>query len=207
MSSLAELQVLFDCENAARIITLNRPKALTALNLSMVRQIYPKMKEWMIDENAAVIQSAKSALECGNIDVALKEIDKAVGNQIVEYSYQRRKNFDILAFFYFITGNVEKLQRKLKVVERLSRKLFHCTLSCVKRCRTNFISIFNCCNIWPDQAEKLRTQLEEANLSIPEVDPNVRLLDPPPRAMTENWPLFTVTKGPFDVSLIALGTA
>uniref|UniRef100_A0A914QXP6 Coatomer WD associated region domain-containing protein n=1 Tax=Panagrolaimus davidi TaxID=227884 RepID=A0A914QXP6_9BILA len=79
------------------------------------------------------------ALECGNIDVALeaaKEIDdKDVwevlaqaaflqGNhQIVEYSYQRTKNFDKLAFLYFIPGNVEKLQRMLKVVPM--RKDYH----------------------------------------------------------------------------------
>uniref|UniRef100_A0A914PX22 Coatomer WD associated region domain-containing protein n=1 Tax=Panagrolaimus davidi TaxID=227884 RepID=A0A914PX22_9BILA len=60
------------------------------------------------------------AFECRNIDIALeaaKEIDdKAVweslaqaallqGNhQIVEYSYQRTKNFDKLVFLYFITG-------------------------------------------------------------------------------------------------------
>ena len=79
------------------------------------------------------------ALECGNIDVALvaaKDIDdKAVwealaqaallqGNhQIVEYSYQRTKNFDKLAFLYFVTGNTEKLQRMLKVAQM--RKDYH----------------------------------------------------------------------------------
>uniref|UniRef100_A0A914PNA0 3-hydroxyisobutyryl-CoA hydrolase n=1 Tax=Panagrolaimus davidi TaxID=227884 RepID=A0A914PNA0_9BILA len=115
MSSTEESEVQFDCENAARIITLNRPKVLNALTLSMVRQIYQQMKEWMIDENAGldmVVEFVKDqktrfgvALEYGNIYVALevaKEIDDKVvwealaqaallqGNyQIVEYSYQR----------------------------------------------------------------------------------------------------------------------
>uniref|UniRef100_A0A914QSI7 3-hydroxyisobutyryl-CoA hydrolase, mitochondrial n=1 Tax=Panagrolaimus davidi TaxID=227884 RepID=A0A914QSI7_9BILA len=71
MSSTAESEVLFDCENAARIITLNRPKALNALNLSMVRQIYPKMKEWMIDENAGlvIIKGAGDKAFCAGGDV------------------------------------------------------------------------------------------------------------------------------------------
>jgi coatomer protein complex subunit alpha (xenin) len=173
------------------------------------------------------------ALECGNIDVALeaaKEIDdKAVwealaqaallqGNhQIVEYSYQRTKNFDKLAFLYFITGNVEKLQRMLKVAQM--RKDYHGNFSIAlylgdveERTRllkdagqTSLAYLTAATHGLNDQAEKLRTQLEEANLPIPEVDPNARLLAPPPpvRPLTENWPLLTVTKGPFDASLIA----
>uniref|UniRef100_A0A914PJU7 3-hydroxyisobutyryl-CoA hydrolase, mitochondrial n=1 Tax=Panagrolaimus davidi TaxID=227884 RepID=A0A914PJU7_9BILA len=53
MSSTAESEVLFNRENSAKDITFNRAKALNAL--LMVRQIYPKMKEWMIDENAGLV--------------------------------------------------------------------------------------------------------------------------------------------------------
>ncbi|KAJ1339880.1 hypothetical protein BSLG_005540 [Batrachochytrium salamandrivorans] len=67
------------------------------------------------------------AIECGNIDVALemsKVIEKeeywnklgieALGqgnHQVVEYVYQRIKNFDRLSFLYVATGNVEKLKK------------------------------------------------------------------------------------------------
>ena len=69
MSSSSEAEVLFETHGAARIITLNRPKALNALNLPMVRKIYPTMKvslilnflynhsiqEWQKDPNTGLV--------------------------------------------------------------------------------------------------------------------------------------------------------
>ncbi|KAE9556075.1 hypothetical protein FO519_000709 [Halicephalobus sp. NKZ332] len=55
MSSSAEADILLDTHGAARIITLNRPKALNALNLSMVKKIYPAMKEWQKDPNTGLV--------------------------------------------------------------------------------------------------------------------------------------------------------
>ena len=46
MSSAATDEVLFEVKNRVGIITMNRTKQLNALNLSMVRQIHPKLKEW-----------------------------------------------------------------------------------------------------------------------------------------------------------------
>ena len=38
-------------------------------------------------------------------------------HQIVEFSYQKTKNFERLSFLYLITGNVEKLGKMLKIAE------------------------------------------------------------------------------------------
>lgn len=40
----AAAEVLLERRGCAGVITLNRPKALNALNLSMIRQIYPQLK-------------------------------------------------------------------------------------------------------------------------------------------------------------------
>ena len=38
-------------------------------------------------------------------------------HQIVEFSYQKTKNFERLSFLYLITGNLEKLSKMLKIAE------------------------------------------------------------------------------------------
>lgn len=38
--------------------------------------------------------------------------------KVVEMAYQRTKNFDRLAFLYLITGNLQKLQKMMKIGER-----------------------------------------------------------------------------------------
>lgn len=44
MSSHAEPEVLLEKVGRAGVITMNRPKVLNALNLTMIRQIYPQLK-------------------------------------------------------------------------------------------------------------------------------------------------------------------
>ncbi len=38
-------------------------------------------------------------------------------HQIVEFSYQKTKNYERLSFLYLITGNLEKLSKMLKIAE------------------------------------------------------------------------------------------
>ncbi|KAK5974013.1 3-hydroxyisobutyryl-CoA hydrolase mitochondrial [Trichostrongylus colubriformis] len=44
--STAPSEIIVEKQGTKRILTLNRPKALNALNLSMCREIYPRFREW-----------------------------------------------------------------------------------------------------------------------------------------------------------------
>lgn len=73
------------------------------------------------------------ALECGNVDVALQcagaldddstwhrlgqEALRQGNVQVVEYCYQKTKNFERLSFMYLVTGAQEKLRKMLKIAE------------------------------------------------------------------------------------------
>ncbi|XP_054828948.1 3-hydroxyisobutyryl-CoA hydrolase, mitochondrial [Eublepharis macularius] len=48
-------EVLLEKKGCAGVITLNRPKALNALNVSMIRQIYPQLKRWEQDPETFLI--------------------------------------------------------------------------------------------------------------------------------------------------------
>ncbi|XP_053900543.1 3-hydroxyisobutyryl-CoA hydrolase, mitochondrial isoform X1 [Malaclemys terrapin pileata] len=48
-------EVLLEKRGCAGVITMNRPKALNALNLSMIRQIYPQLKTWEKDPETFLI--------------------------------------------------------------------------------------------------------------------------------------------------------
>ncbi|XP_076039906.1 3-hydroxyisobutyryl-CoA hydrolase isoform X2 [Oratosquilla oratoria] len=51
------------------LITLNRPKALNALNLGMVRTIYPKLQEWENNKSLVIIKGVGEKAFCAGGDV------------------------------------------------------------------------------------------------------------------------------------------
>ncbi|XP_008327215.1 3-hydroxyisobutyryl-CoA hydrolase, mitochondrial [Cynoglossus semilaevis] len=55
MSSHVEAEVSLERVNRAGVITLNRPKVLNALNLTMIRQIFPQIQKWEKDEETDII--------------------------------------------------------------------------------------------------------------------------------------------------------
>ncbi|XP_051009742.1 3-hydroxyisobutyryl-CoA hydrolase, mitochondrial isoform X3 [Acomys russatus] len=73
-------EVLLERRGCAGVITLNRPKALNALSLNMIRQIYPQLKKWEQDPDTflIIIKGAGGKAFCAGGDIrALSEAKKA----------------------------------------------------------------------------------------------------------------------------------
>ncbi|MED6295016.1 hypothetical protein CHARACLAT_027086 [Characodon lateralis] len=86
MSSHVEPEVLLEKAGRAALITMNRPKVLNALNLSMIRQIYPQLKKWENDSETdiVVIKAAGGKAFCAGGDIrAVTEAGK-VGNSLAQ---------------------------------------------------------------------------------------------------------------------------
>lgn len=165
------------------------------------------------------------AVECGNIEVALQsaqELDdrdtwyrlgvealRQGNHQIVEFSYQKTKNFERLSFLYLITGNLDKLSKMAKIADM----------------RGDVMSAFQNALFLGDARERVRVLKESGQLALayltaathglreetaelgaelgdaaPALPPGGgQLLMPPTPIMKEdNWPLLTVSKGFFE---------
>lgn len=74
------------------IVILNRPKALNALNISMVRQVYPILKEWEDKKSLVIIRGAGEKAFCAGGDVksvveAARKGDTSVGRTFFKEEY------------------------------------------------------------------------------------------------------------------------
>ncbi|KAG0560938.1 hypothetical protein KC19_9G025800 [Ceratodon purpureus] len=169
------------------------------------------------------------AVECGNTEVAVasaKEIDQKdcwhrlgvealrQGNhEIVEYAYQKTKNFERLSFLYLITGNLEKLEKMLKIAEMRNDIMgrFHNALylgDVQERVRileeSNHLPLaYATAKVHglTEAAEDLEAKLLGDNKSVPslpEEEKSVLLMPPRPILQENNWPLLVVTKGLFE---------
>ncbi|XP_071152505.1 3-hydroxyisobutyryl-CoA hydrolase, mitochondrial-like isoform X1 [Mytilus edulis] len=84
MCTSASDEVLFQKIDTKGVITLNRPKALNALNLSMIRKIFPVLTEWENDPKTkmVIIKGAGDKAFCAGGDVrAVTEAGK-VGDRL-----------------------------------------------------------------------------------------------------------------------------
>ncbi|EFJ08647.1 hypothetical protein SELMODRAFT_447957 [Selaginella moellendorffii] len=166
------------------------------------------------------------AIECGNIEVAVasaKEIDEKdywyrlgvealrQGNhEIVEYAYQRTRNFERLSFLYLITGNLDKLSRMLKIAEtrndvmgcfhnalylgdveervKLLEKTGHVPLAYATAAVHGLVEV----------AERLATELGDKVPQIPKLEKSKLLVPPSPILRDSNWPLLLISRGFFE---------
>ena len=62
-------EVIFQVKNNVGLVTLNRPKALNALNLQMANQIYPKLKEWESSVKFVIIEGTGGKAFCAGGDI------------------------------------------------------------------------------------------------------------------------------------------
>lgn len=163
------------------------------------------------------------AIECGNIEVALQsaqEIDdkdtwhrlgiealRQGNHAIVEFSYQKTKNFERLSFLYLMTGSVEKLSKMLKIAEMRNDVMgrFHNALYMGDvRERVRILEdagqgalayVTAATHGLEEEAARLAEGLDE----VPDLDSNAQLMLPPTPILKENnWPLLTVSKGFFE---------
>lgn len=64
-----DVGVLFEVKNNVGLITLNRPKALNALNLPMSQAIYSQLKEWENSLNLVIIEGSGEKAFCAGGDI------------------------------------------------------------------------------------------------------------------------------------------
>ncbi|KAF1884619.1 hypothetical protein Lal_00028500 [Lupinus albus] len=166
------------------------------------------------------------ALESGNIQIAVASataIDEKdhwyrlgvealrQGNAgIVEYAYQRTKNFERLSFLYLVTGNMEKLSKMLKIAEVKNDVMgqFHNALY-MGDVRERIKILENVGHLplayitasvhgLHDVAERLAAELGDNVPSLPEGKVPSLLMPPSPVMCGGDWPLLRVMKGMFD---------
>ncbi|XP_010271512.1 PREDICTED: coatomer subunit alpha-1-like [Nelumbo nucifera] len=169
------------------------------------------------------------ALESGNIQIAVasaKEIDEKdhwyrlgvealrQGNaSIVEYAYQRTKNFERLSFLYLVTGNIDKLSKMLRIAEIKNDVMgqFHNALY-LGDVKERIKILENAGHVplayvtaavhgLQDVAERLAIELGDNVPTLPEGKVPSLLMPPSPILYGGDWPLLRVMKGIFEGGL------
>ncbi|MCE9648871.1 MAG: enoyl-CoA hydratase/isomerase family protein [Parvibaculum sp.] len=83
-----DAEVIFTRDGVAGVITLNRPKALNALTLGMVRAIHPQLKAWAADDavKLVVVEGAGEKAFCAGGDIrALHDWGKAGDREVIDF--------------------------------------------------------------------------------------------------------------------------
>ncbi|XP_077393683.1 3-hydroxyisobutyryl-CoA hydrolase, mitochondrial [Festucalex cinctus] len=90
MSSSVEPEVLLEKVGRAGVITMNRPKVLNALNLTMIRSIYPQLKKWEGDSDTdlVIIKGAGGKAFCAGGDVRAITAAAKVGDPLSQVFFR-----------------------------------------------------------------------------------------------------------------------
>ena len=85
---MSEPEVLFEVKNRAGVITLNRPKALNAVTLNMVREMHPQLERWADDDriHQVIIKAAgDKAFSAGGDIRALYDWGRARRREFLDF--------------------------------------------------------------------------------------------------------------------------
>jgi enoyl-CoA hydratase len=102
MTTLEDTEVLLEARGSAGLITLNRPKALNALNLSMVRAIDARLRAWADDPRigCVVIRGAGEKAFCAGGDIRQLRAWGLAGDTQAEAFYREEYQLNALIKHY-----------------------------------------------------------------------------------------------------------
>lgn len=191
---------------------------------------YPEVALFFVEDE---MTRFNLALECGNLDIALKAA-KAVNSEeawsrlatealrqgnteIVELAYQTSKSLDRLSFLYLLTGSRDKLSKMGAIAEKRGDPMgrYHNALysgSVEERLKvleaagqTALAYVTAATYGLEADAARLRGYLEEAGLPVPSVAPGAQALLPPTPIYRNggSWPAQAVAKAAFDPAAVA----
>ncbi|KAK0417756.1 hypothetical protein QR680_013190 [Steinernema hermaphroditum] len=87
-------ELLVSAVKSKRVVTLNRPKALNALNLNMIRSMYPRLKEWNADKRVSMVivkGSGEKAFCAGGDVLAVTRSAKANDGSTIHKDFFREE--------------------------------------------------------------------------------------------------------------------
>uniref|UniRef100_A0A1I7Z4E1 3-hydroxyisobutyryl-CoA hydrolase, mitochondrial n=1 Tax=Steinernema glaseri TaxID=37863 RepID=A0A1I7Z4E1_9BILA len=87
-------ELLVSAVKSKRVVTLNRPKALNALNLNMIRSLYPRLQEWNDDKRVSMVivkGSGEKAFCAGGDVLAVTRSAKANDGSTIHRDFFREE--------------------------------------------------------------------------------------------------------------------
>lgn len=99
-----ENDVLFQDIGDRGVIVLNRPKALNALNISMVDKIYPVLKQWESSKKVVIIEGAGGKAFCagGDVKSIVTALNEPKGEAVGEIFFRKEYTLNYLIGTYKI---------------------------------------------------------------------------------------------------------
>lgn len=190
---------------------------------------YPEIALQFVQDPATKFELA---LECGNLEVALdmaKELDRPKlwtrlsvealnqGNhQVVEFCYQKLRNFEKLSFLYLATGDSDKLNRMINIADKRGDYTSVLTNSVYLGDVERRIQMFKEVDLYPlayvtakahgftDECQAIleASGLTEEDISMPELGTPAQIAKPIVPTHESNWPLRVAHQSVFEKALL-----